>query len=200
MRFLLIALMFFAVSAQAAEKPLPPAAEIESYLNGLSTVSARFEQIAPDGQTSAGHFTLKRPGRMRFEYDPPVQDFIVADGLMVYYYDAKMKQQSSAPIGASLANFFLRKDLSLSGDLTVYDVTRIDAAVEMTLTQTKDPQAGSLTLIFSEAPLALKGWRVIDMQGLVTEIKLSEMEAGIALKNGLFHYADPEKKKSLLNK
>ena len=96
----------------------------EDYLNGLRTLKARFIQTDNGGHQASGDFLLKRPGRMRFEYDAPVNDFIVADGTFVHYYDAKMQQQSSAPISRTLANFFLQPEIKISGDIAVDDVRR----------------------------------------------------------------------------
>jgi outer membrane lipoprotein-sorting protein len=187
-------------SAAIAEEPMPEVTAVESYLNGISTLRARFIQTANDGQQVTGTFMLKRPGKLRFEYDPPVKDFIVADGLFVHYYDGQMKQESSAPISQSLANFFLRENLKLSGDISVSEVKRDDSLLQMTLIQSKDPLAGSLTMMFGENPLELKKWRIVDTQGQVTNIELAGTKQGITLKNKLFHYYDPERKESFINK
>ncbi len=186
--------------ARAAENPMTPEAiTAEKYLRSITTLQARFVQTANDGQELTGTFYLNRPGRLRFEYDPPVKDFIVADGLFVYYYDSKMKQQSSMPVSQSLADFFLRKDLRLSGDITVSDIKRAGGMLHMTLSQTSDPEAGALVLGFSETPFRLKKWRVVDAQGLITEIDLFETQTGIALDKDLFRYYDPDRKKEQFN-
>ncbi len=65
---------------------------------GLKTVKARFVQTAPDGGQTRGTFYLNRPGKLRFQYDPPLKDFVVADGLFIYFYDGELEQQSNAPI------------------------------------------------------------------------------------------------------
>jgi outer membrane lipoprotein-sorting protein len=102
-----------------------------------------------------------------------------------------MKQQSSIPISRSLADFFLRRELSLSGDISVSDIQRKDDFVEVSLVQAKDPLAGSLVLIFTEQPLQIRKWRIVDAQGLTTEVELSDAEFGVPLGNEIFHYYDP---------
>ena len=198
-----------AAQKTATPAPLKQAAEdvkaAEDYLNSLRTLKARFVQTDNEGHQIAGDFMLKRPGRMRFEYDAPVQDFIVADGTFVHYYDAKMKQQSSAPISRTLANFFLQKEIALSGDIFVDEIRREkdDSLLILTLSQKKDPLAGNLSLAFSRDPesgaLSLLKWRVIDPQGLITETALFDTETGISLKNDQFHYYDPERTKPQYN-
>lgn len=184
--------------ADQGDQPLLQA--VESYLNGITTLRARFVQTANDGSQASGDFLLKRPGRMRFQYDAPVTDFIVADGSMVYYYDGKMKQQSSAPISKTLADFFLRRNLNLSGDIRVSDVKRDKGLVYVTLVQAKDPLSGSMTLILSENPMALKEWRIVDNQGLVTTVALSDTILGLKLDNKYFHYYDPAHQQANYNK
>lgn len=193
----------------ATAAPLQQAADdvkaAEDYLNNLRTMKARFVQTDNEGRQIAGDFMLKRPGRMRFEYDAPIKDFIVADGTFVHYYDAKMKQQSSAPISRTLANFFLQKDITLSGDIFVDEIRREkdDSLLILTLSQRKDPLAGNLSLAFSRDPksgaLSLLKWRVIDPQGLITETALFNTQTGISLKNDQFHYYDPERTKPQYN-
>jgi outer membrane lipoprotein-sorting protein len=192
----LLAVVLFSRGAPASVPPLslPEVQAVEAYLNGLGTLKSRFIQTDNDGKQVGGTFMLKRPGRMRFEYDPPITDFIVADGLLIYYYDGQMKQQSSVPIGHSLANFFLRRELKLSGDVEVSEVKRGGGLLQITLTQTKDPFAGSLTLGLSEKPLELKKWRIVDAQGLITEVELFDSESGIKLDGSKFHYYDPSRK------
>jgi outer membrane lipoprotein-sorting protein len=180
--------------------PLPGVKTIENYLNGVVTLRAHFTQTADDGKQVSGTFLLKRPGRMRFDYAPPLTDFIVADGMFVYYYDGQMKQQSNTLISQSLADFFLRKDLRLSGDIRVTDIRRTRGLLQVTLVQSKSAAAGSLALLFGEHPLQLKKWRVTDAQGLMTEVALSRIETGIALDSDQFHYYDPARKNHLYNK
>lgn len=198
----------FAQAPTAAAKPatfadMPEVKNAEAYLNALRTMKARFVQTDNNGQRLTGDFLLKRPGRMRFEYDPPMKDFIVADGTFVHYYDGQMKQQSSAPIGRSLANFFLRADIGFTKDLRIENVAWDDSKrLNITLTQAKDPLAGSITLIFAESDagaLTLAGWRVLDPQGLTTDITLQQPQAGIRLGNELFHYYDPKQQQQRYN-
>lgn len=190
-------LLFPSYAMADAQKDIAAA---ESYLRGISTYKARFIQTSNSGDQAAGDFLLKRPGRLKFTYDAPIEDFIVADGVFVYYYDGQLKEQSSAPISQSLADFFLRADLRLSGDIQVQGVRREAGFLLLTLVQKEDPSAGSLTLAFNENPMQLKKWRVVDAQGAVTEVELFDVTAGIKLDNDLFHYYDPKRGQRNLNR
>lgn len=166
-------------------------AQAEDYLRGLKTAKARFLQTAPDGKQALGTFYLNRPGKLRFEYDPPVRDFVVADGFFIYFYDATLGEQSNAPIGQTLADFLLRADLRLSGDVTVQEMRRSGGLLLLTLTQTDDPGAGTLILGFEEEPMRLKKWRVIDATGAIVEVELFQVEENVPVASNLFVYAAP---------
>ena len=195
MHFLLIALtlLTFTISAHAGD-PADYRAEItraENYLNGMTTGKARFSQTTHDGTQLIGTFYINRPGKLRFEYDPPIEDFVVADGLFLYFYDAELQEQSNIPIGSSLADFILRDNISLSENVLISDVKRGGDLLQITLLQKDDPEAGSIMLGFRENPFSLKKWRVTDAAGLVTEVELYYLKTGIELEKSLFTFRHP---------
>jgi outer membrane lipoprotein-sorting protein len=167
--------------------------KVETYFQSLTTAEASFLQTANDGTQHTGKFYLSRPGRLRFQYDAPLTDFIVADGAFIYFYDGQLKQQSNAPISQTLADFILRNHLKLSGDLRVTKIAKGAGLLQVTIVQTSDPASGSLTLGFTETPkFELKKWHIRDASGAVTEIELSKLKRGVKFKSGLFNYFDPK--------
>ena len=197
--FVFLGLFLFPIFADAGQGQLQEVSAVEAYINDISTLRARFVQTTSDGKQVGGTFLLKRPGRMPSEYAPPLTDFIVADGLFIYYYDGQMKQQSNVLISKSLASFFLRSDLKFSGDISVSDIKRNDGLLLVTLVQSEDSLEGSLTLMVAENPMQLKKWIVVDAQGLVTKVELFDIESGVKLDDDLFYYYDPERKKPSYN-
>lgn len=188
---LLFALLFVSMPVMAQQNTPPEIKQIESYFGGLKTVKSHFIQTNPDGNQLRGTFYLNRPGKLRFEYDS-TKDFVVADGLFIYFYDAQLKQQSNAPISQTLADFLLRKDLKLSGDLKVTRVMRAGGLLQVTLIQSKEPKAGELTLGFIEGKnMQLKKWRIKDAVGNITETELFDVQTGIKLPSSLFVYRAP---------
>lgn len=191
--FILMALCLAALPARAAS-PQAHQADIqkaETYLRGLSTAQADFILKDSNGTKLSGIFSLSRPGRLRFDYNE-TDDFIVADGYFIYFYDSQMQEQTNAPVGATLADFLLRKDLSLSGDVTVTDVTKGSNATAITLVQADQPGAGSLQLFFSDVPFQLTRWIVRDATGATTEVMLKNMKRGVKFSSGTFAYLDPK--------
>lgn len=195
--FLMTAPVFAAADSEPDPKTVIHA--VEKYMSGVDTVQARFVQTAPDGTQRIGTFYMDRPGKMRFEYDAPVKDMVVADGVQLFYYDGELKQTSSAPVGQTLADFLLRKDIKLSGDIQVVGVQQGGGLIQVIVTQKADPNAGTMTIGFRDQPFELKKWRITDGSGQITEVELFDVQQNIALSGGLFVYKDPENPKGKYN-
>ncbi len=165
----------------------------EKYLQDMKTAQSRFVQTTHNGQQLVGTFYLSRPGKLRFEYDPPVENFVVADGTFIYFYDAELDEQTNAPIQATLANFFLRDDFSFSDDLVVDKARESNGLLMITVVQADEPEGGSITFAFSKKPFELKKWRVVDGQGLITEVELFYLKMGVKHDKDLFYFVDPNK-------
>ena len=164
---------------------------IETYLNELKSISADFLQIDDGGGIMRGRIAIKRPGKMRVEYNPPSKDFIVADGDLVHIWNDDLKEQTNVEEGSSLAEFILRDPVKLSGDVVVSSFKRYPAKLEVTLVQAKDPGAGQLTLVFEDHPLKLRQWRVLDPQGHTTGVSLENTREDVSFPSGTFNFVAP---------
>ena len=167
---------------------------IEAYLDGMRSLSAGFEQTNQDGSGASGRLWLSRPGRMRFEYAPPVKLTIVSNGDYVAVDDQELKQVQFYPVDSTPAWFLLREGIKLSGDVTVTGFERGPHTLRVTCVETKDPGSGSITMVFADQPLALRQWSVLDAQGRTTSVALSDPQPGGTLDAGLFKLpAQPNK-------
>ena len=167
-------------------------ARVETYLNGIHTLHARFRQIAPNGGTSEGQVWLERPGRMRFQYDPPSPFLLVGGHGLLVFHDSKLQQTSNIPLGSTPLGLLLQDNVRLSGDVTVAGLARAPGQLQLRLFRTKSPADGSLTLVFADAPLALRQWSVVDAQRQETRITLYNIELGGTFKQSLFEFIDPK--------
>jgi len=159
----------------------------EAALDGIRTLKSRFMQATSQGEVSQGTVYLSRPGRLRIEYDPPTPLLVVANGAYFTFVDTQLKQLSYLDLDATPAGILLREKISFADkDIRIRQVTEKNGIAEIRMTSTKDTSAGSLTLIFTLAPFELRQWRVIDAQGLVTDVTLEEPQIGVALKKSLF--------------
>ena len=163
---------------------------VENYLNGIKSLDAKFVQIAPDGSLSDGRLYLLRPGRIRFEYAPPSPILVVADGTWIVFHDNELKQTTRMPLGSTPLSILMRDKVALDGAVTVKKVERAPGSLRVTLFDTEKPKEGTLTLVFSDQPLMLKQWVVVDAQGQSTTVALDKMETNVDFKQSLFVYHD----------
>jgi outer membrane lipoprotein-sorting protein len=186
-------------TAQAATAPVrkldsadqADVTRVEAYLNAIQTLQSRFLQISGNGGTAEGSFYLSRPGRLRLDYDPPVPILLVTSGSFLVHYDKELKAVTYLPIDSTPAGLLVRERIELAGDVTVTGVNRGPGALRVSVVQTKDANAGKLTLTFSERPFALSNWEVVDAQGLQTRVTLVEPRVGVAIDPALFRFSDP---------
>ncbi|TDG12278.1 outer membrane lipoprotein carrier protein LolA [Paracraurococcus ruber] len=180
-----------------SERDRADVARAEAWLNRLTSLKARFLQIAQNGASAEGTGWIVRPGKMRFEYDPPEPLLLVASYGQFFYFDRQLKQATVLPIGATPLGILMRDDLSLSGDVTVTRVERGGGLLRITLIRAGRAAEGRLTLVFSDDPVELRQWAVVDAQGQETRVTLSQPEYGGRFPNLLFDFNDPRFREQL---
>jgi outer membrane lipoprotein-sorting protein len=166
-------------------------ARIQSYLNGLAALKAHFLQVAANGAVSQGTAWLERPGRMRFQYDPPSPLLLVAGHGMLIFHDAQLNQTTNIPIGQTPLGILLSDNVVLSGDVTVTGMQHLPGQIQVSLIRTGRAGDGTLTLVFADDPLTLKQWSVLDAQRQETRVTLYNVELGGTFDSKLFNFIDP---------
>ena len=159
---------------------------IEAYLNSLKALKAHFMQVAPDGGISEGTVWLERPGRMRFQYDPPSPFLLIAAYGSLVFHDSSLQQTSNIPLGRTPLGILLADHVALSGPVTVTAIQRLPGQIQVTLVRTANPGDGSLTLIFADPPLVLRQWTVVDAQRRETHVTLYNAQNGGSFDPQLF--------------
>ena len=163
---------------------------IAAYLNGVTTMYARFDQYSAHGGTAAGQVWMERPGRMRFEYNPPSPILLIADRFYVYYVDKQLAEMQKIGLKSTPAWLLLRDPITFD-DLIVTGFTRGADLLQVTVVEKANPDGGSLTMSFSQQPLALRQWTIVDAQRRATTVILAGQQFGMALDPELFTYQDP---------
>jgi outer membrane lipoprotein-sorting protein len=174
--------------AQLTEQDRADIRRIEAYFNGIKTLRSRFLQVSSEGSVETGELTLARPGRMRFDYDPPSPTLLIANGTFLIFIDKKLDQTTHVPLRNTPVGVLVAEDMKLSGAVTVTQITRGPGVIRVTLVRTEEPQDGTLTLAFSDGPLALRQWTVVDAQGTETKVTLAELELGVPVTRDMFQY------------
>ena len=171
-------------------------AAAEAWFNRLTSVKARFLQIAQNGAAAEGTAWIVRPGNMRFEYDQEPMLLVASHG-QFFHFDKALRQPSTVPISSTPLGLLLRDRVTFSGDVTVTRVERSGGMVRITIQRTNAPQEGRLTLVFSESPFELKQWAVVDAQGMETRVSLYGQEYGGRYPGLLFEFNDPRFREQL---
>lgn len=187
-----LGIALLAMPAAAAIDALPL---VKSHLGAVDTMTADFEQIDREGKRVRGVLTLKKPGKIRFQYEKGVPILIVGDGKALYFLDYQVRQKQRWPIGESPLGILLNpaRDPSKfarvlpTGDSRVIRVEAYDP---------KHPEYGRIDMIFARdaaAPggLRLQGWVALDAQNNRTTIRLSNTRFNVPVSDNTFRWRDP---------
>jgi len=161
-----------------------------AYLQALKSVTGRFTQASSNGSTSTGMFYLQRPGKARFQYDPPAQMVVVSDGYNVSVVDGRLKTHEQYPLGRTPLVILLARQVRLDRGVVVTQVDKTADGFSITARDGRKEAAGRITLNFSNDPMALRGWSVIDAQGRETRVTLGTLSAVSDLDPNLFVIQD----------
>lgn len=180
-----IAGLALAAGPAAAEKLA--LGEISSYLNGIGTAQGNFTQINADGSTSQGQLYIKRPGRMRFEYDAPGSTVVVAGAGAVVILDAKSNTPPETyPLDRTPLSVLLARDVDLGRARMVVGHDFDGTATRVTAQDPDNPEYGRIEMVFTAGPTALREWVIHDGNGTATTVILGDLTRGGALPNRLF--------------
>lgn len=186
-----------ALGASLAVLPFNPALaqnasidRLNIYLNNLQTATARFVQENPDGTTITGTFFLKKPGKMRFEYDAPSDSLVVADGRTLAVFDAKSNVSPQRyPQRRTPLSLLSMSDIDVTSSIFVRLIEERDGRSYITMFDPEKPDNGQMMMIFDNDPMMLREWVTSDRSGLETHVYLSELQTDISLANRLFNIA-----------
>jgi outer membrane lipoprotein-sorting protein len=165
---------------------------ISAYLNTLQSVQGRFVQVGADGKAQQGTFYLRKPGRVRFEYEKPNPNLVVADGTTVAVQNTALHTTDRYPIGNSPLRLLLSDKIDLTHDDHVAALKHEPGALSLTAREASGPATGTITLTFADSggSLELRQWNVVDAQGGRTNVVLNEMRQVAEIPAALFVIQD----------
>ncbi|MFQ5955827.1 MAG: outer membrane lipoprotein carrier protein LolA [Kiloniellales bacterium] len=164
---------------------------IEAYVNSIDTLQARFIQLNPNGRFVEGSLYMWRPGRVRFEYDPPIPYRLIADGNRLIFYDAELETPTYLSVDDTPLEVLLADTVRMTNDVEVTKVERAPGSLRVTAVWVPMRDRGRVQITFSERPFELKKWSIIDSQGVAVHIALLDTRYGIELDPKLFEFKNP---------
>ena len=186
MRFIamLTALMLTALPAAAQQLSLNT---LSNYLNQLTSAESAFTQINGDGTISTGTLYMRRPGKMRFEYNPPEQALVMASNGGVFVFDRKLGgEPETYPLDRTPLGLILARNVDLSRANMVVAHGYDGTATTVTAQDPENPDYGSIELKFTSDPVELRQWVITDDSGGQTTVVLGALERK-QLANSLFN-------------
>ncbi len=164
------------VARPAAAAPIPLAA-LSSYLNGLTTAQAKFTQINADGTISTGTLYIHRPGRLRFDYNPPEEMLVMAGGGQVAVFDGKSNKRTPEqyPLSQTPLSIILEENVDLARRGMVTGHRQEGNKTIVTAQDPAHPEYGRLEMVFTANPVQLRQWVVVDGQGNRTTTVLGDL-------------------------
>ncbi len=159
-------------------------ARANAALNGVTRLQGHFIQIASNGSRTTGAFYMQRPGKLRFEYDPPASRLIISDGSVVALRDVALRTTDRTPLRSTPLNLVLRGQVDLAHDARITRVARGGDWIEITCRDRGGHTDGEITLQFQGAEL--RSWDLSDATGARTHIALTDLSQPASLDPHLF--------------
>jgi outer membrane lipoprotein-sorting protein len=172
--------------AELTDQDMADVKRVESYINNLGTLQATFQQVDPNSAISTGRIYLRRPGRMRVEYDAPNPLLIIADGVLISQLDRRIGELQQMPLKQSTAWFLLRDPIEIGDKITVTKVDRRPGLLSITMFEADEPDNGTVELIFLDDPIQLTQWIVTDPDANQVRVGLINVQTGLELPASLF--------------
>lgn len=188
LRAALLAPLAALVLALPAEAEKISISALNQYLNGIGSAQSDFTQVNADGSISTGKVFIKRPGRVRFEYDPPDASLVMAGGGQVAIFDAKSNQPPEQyPLARTPLNLILQRDVNLGAARMVTGHTEVDGTTRITAQDPANPEYGTIELVFTPNPVQLRQWVITDDLGSQTTVILGDLKLGGDLPPSMFN-------------
>jgi outer membrane lipoprotein-sorting protein len=163
------------------------AAKVSNYLSSLQTLVGNFVQVGPDGTKTRGDFYIQKPGKVRFEYDPPTPIEIIADGSALVVRDRNLTTQDVYPLSQTPLRYLLSDRIDLLKDTNVVNVSSDDLFVSVTIEERQALIGTSrLMLMIGAKDGQLKQWTVTDPQGYDTTVAIYNLDSSKKIDPGLF--------------
>jgi outer membrane lipoprotein-sorting protein len=151
--------------------------KVDNYLSGTQRLSGNFVQVGPNGGRTQGEFFISKPGKVRFDYDPPSPIDIIADGQSVVVRDRNLATQDVYPLSQTPLRFLLADRVDLIKDTNLVAVYADDVFITVVVEE-KSPIVGTskLMIMFSAKDMQLKQWTVTDPQGYDTTVAVYNLD------------------------
>ena len=163
---------------------------ISAYLNGIVTLKGGFVQVSPNGDMSDGLFYLSKPGKLRFQYNPPVPTLVVSDGHWVAVANRRLKTIDRYQLFRMPFRVILDSKVDIRTNPQFVSLQHQQGSIVINMRTGENRSKANISLVFSEPNYELRQWTVLDDQGLATTVALRDLQPGAVLASTLFVLPD----------
>jgi outer membrane lipoprotein-sorting protein len=169
-------------------------AKVSSYLSGVQTLVGDFVQVGPDGRRTEGQFFIQKPGKVRFEYNPPSPVEVIADGKSVVVRDRNLATQQLWPLSQTPLRFLLSDRIDLLRDTNLVSVSADDTFVTVVIEESHTLVGTSrLMMMVGAKDYQLRQWTVTDPQGFDTTVAVYNLDTSKKPDPALFTITYPDR-------
>jgi outer membrane lipoprotein-sorting protein len=159
-----------------------PLNNLSNYLNKMQTAKGAFTQINDDGTVTTGDISIKRPGRIRFEYAAPDNSLVMAGGGTVAVFDPKSNvPPQQFPLSKTPLNLILARNVDLKKSGAVVGHKDDGTATTVTVQDPEHPEYGNIQLKFTPNPIQLRQWVITNDAGQQTTVILGDLTQGVSI-------------------
>ncbi|MDR0631832.1 MAG: outer membrane lipoprotein carrier protein LolA [Holosporaceae bacterium] len=182
-KIFIVAISFFFGLKPICANQQDHVAEVEKYLNDITTFESDFIQVDRRGRVSYGRFFLKRPFLMKMDYWDPPTNVIIARNNQIIHYDRELKEKTVTSMYSSPLSFFLEKKIDLQKNLRVLSVRDESDMLSIKFCRKDESAEGAVILVFSKDPMTLRKWIIFPSKSKgslsdYTEISLMNWKSG----------------------
>jgi len=180
-----LAALAFGLAATAANAASDVAQRIADHFSNVRTMTGEFVQFGPRGEQTGGKFYIERPGKIRFDYEPPAQFRVTSDGTTVVLENKKMNTVDIYPLSKTPLKLLLGERI----DLSAGNVQDVKQDPDLTTVRLLDRQLGNnttITMMFDSNTYDLRQWTITDAQGRDTTVMIFNVQQGVTFDPSVF--------------
>ena len=179
--------LFFSIEAKA--QSVENLQKIENYLNSIKSIEATFVQMASNGSTAEGRLFIKKPNKIRMEYAEPTNVLIVGNGDKIVYNDLDLDQVTHIDYDDIPTAMILSDKIKIDGEkIKIIDFYQDTGSTSITLDYANKGDIGPITLVFSNNPMELKQWKIVDPQSVEVSVSLYDAKKDGEIEDEVFKF------------
>jgi outer membrane lipoprotein-sorting protein len=170
--------------------------KINAFFNSFQTLRGEFVQTSPRGRATRGVMHLAKPGKLRFEYEPPNPLLIASDGKWLTIKNKAKEKGDQVPLSSTPLRLIVASKLNLTAEANVIGFEQNANMTTVVLADKKGSLAGQIILVFDETANTLQQWIIVDGKGQRTTVELTNLEKDVKLNPKLFNVTINREKKN----